>query len=141
MQLPFHAASIANSWDPKPYPLLKINNSPPNPTNTHPTPLQSLYILHVLPLFARRDRPPQRRVNVCSDQPISCSLFTRSPALSQICDEAFSQANGDVKALTFVGGLESFGQVAGAGRDGYQVGVEGEVCLGEVKRGGEMFCS
>ena len=122
-------------------PRQQDKNSPPNPTNTNPASLQSLHILHVLPLFSCRDRPSQRRVNVCSNQPVGSLRFSCCPTLSQIRNEAFGQSNGDVEALAFVRGLEPFREIAGAGGNGNEVGVEVEVFLSEVERGGEVFCS
>jgi hypothetical protein len=76
-------------------------DSPPNPTDTDPASLQSLNTLHILPPLARRNRPPQRRLDISPYKPVSLSL-SRCSALSQIRDEAFCQADGNVEALAFV---------------------------------------
>jgi hypothetical protein len=115
------------------------SNSPPNPTNSYPASLQPFHIPHIFPLFARRNRPPQRRLDVSPDQSISRISISCYPALSQICDKAFGQADGDVKTLAFVRGLEAFGQVASAGGDWNEVRVEVEMFLSEVKGSGEVF--
>lgn len=114
-------------------------NSPSNPTNARPTPLQVSHGIDIFPLFARRDRPPQRTLHVSSHEPVS-RLLRRRATLAKVRDKAFREPDGDVDFVRFVGGFQAFGQVAGAGGDGDEVGVEGEVLLGEGEGGGEVFC-
>lgn len=114
------------------------SNSPPYATHACPLPFQVFYAPHILPLLARRNRPPQRRLDVRPHEPVARLLRGRA-AFAQIRDEAFCQPDRDVEALRFVACFESLGQVAGAGGDGDEVGGEREMLLCEGEGRGEVF--
>lgn len=113
---------------------------PANPANADPLALEIAHTIDVRPLFASRDRPPQRRLHVCSHESIS-RLLRCGAALSQVCDETLCQADGHVELLSFVGGLQALCEVAGARGHRNEFRIEAEVLLCEGDRGGEVFCT